>query len=334
MVYSRVGIIVNPMAGRDIRRIVSEAEFKPLYLKINAAKRFIIGLDSIGVDEVLLMPEAHGISESIAEELEKKVSLKIKIINMNYKNTVDDTIQAAHIMKNHGVALIAGFGGDGTLRAIFKGAGIIPIIGIPLGTNNVLSRSEFEPTVLGIVAGLVAKNYVPVSKVAIPMKTLELRINGSFRDVALIDIAFLLGGFEGAKAIWDIDQLKYIVYSKCEPTDIGLASLGGNLYPVSLQEDKGLFIELGDTINILAVIAPGLIKRIGVKSFSGVDLNTPIEIPNGTYVVAFDGERELMTSGSDKLEVVIRRNGPLLIDPQLVLKIFSESRLMKFLRGE
>lgn len=317
---SKVGVILNPMAGRDIRRIVADAEFVSSYFKINVAKRFIIGLDSMGVDEVLLMPDIYGLAEEVEEELRKRISLRIKLIEMDFKGTVEDTVQAARLMKASGVNLIVGFGGDGTLRAIFKGAGVVPLLGVPLGTNNALSRSSYEPSVLGVLVGFVARGFIPLHKTFIPMKVVKLYADGRLADIALIDMAFIPDSFIGARAIWRVEDIKYIVYSKCEPTDVGLTSIGGNLRPITLKDDKGLLIELGPGyLRIPAVIAPGLIEKVPVKSFKIINVNERTEIPRGRYAVAFDGERELTVTDDVELYMEISREGPLLVDPRLIL---------------
>jgi predicted polyphosphate/ATP-dependent NAD kinase len=320
VVSSKVGIILNPMAGRDVRRIVANAEFISLYLKINVTKRFILGLDFVGVDEVILMPDIYGLAEEVVEELRRRVSLKLRLIEMTSKGTVEDTVQAARLMKASGVNLIAGFGGDGTLRAIFKGAGVIPLLGIPLGTNNVLSRSSYEPSVLGILVGFIARGIIPLHKTVIPMKVVKLYVNGGLADTALIDLAFISESFVGAKAVWRMEPIKYIIYSKCEPTDVGLTSIGGNVQPITFKDDKGLLIELGPGyLHVPAVIAPGLIEKVPVKSFKTININERIEIPRGKYTIAFDGERELTVTDDVELQVEVDRSGPLLIDPQLIL---------------
>jgi predicted polyphosphate/ATP-dependent NAD kinase len=319
-VSSKVGVILNPMAGRDIRRIVADAEFVSSYFKINVAKRFIIGLDSMGVDEVLLMPDIYGLAEEVEEELRKRISLRIKLIEMDFKGTVEDTVQAARLMKASGVNLIVGFGGDGTLRAIFKGAGVVPLLGVPLGTNNALSRSSYEPSVLGVLVGFVARGFIPLHKTFIPMKVVKLYADGRLADIALIDMAFIPDSFIGARAIWRVEDIKHIVYSKCEPTDVGLTSIGGNLRPITLKDDKGLLIELGPGyLRIPAVIAPGLIEKVPVKSFKIINVNERTEIPRGRYAVAFDGERELTVTDDVELYMEISREGPLLVDPRLIL---------------
>lgn len=321
----RVGLIINPAAGRDVRRLVAEAELVGVFTKINVAKRFILGLSSIGVDEILLMPDNYGIAEALIRDLSNKV--EINLVDIEPRSDVSDTILAASLMSKEKVDIIVGFGGDGTLRAIFKGAGSTPIAGVPLGTNNVLSRMAVDPTVLGVLIGLSINNVIPLSKSLIRMKSLKLFLDGTLTDMALIDIAFLNEKFTGARAVWDISSLSYVIYSKCEPTDIGLASIGGNIYPVSINDDHGLMIKLGreEASKIVkAVIAPGLVKTVYVKSFKIIKVGDKISIPGNYYnTIAFDGERELTVTPNSKIEVLIDRSGPLLYDPNLTLRIYQ-----------
>ncbi|MEI7772030.1 MAG: hypothetical protein WCI67_18700 [Chloroflexales bacterium] len=59
----RIGIIVNPSSGRDIRRLLSRASVFPTGEKISIVLRLLAGLGATGVAEALLMPDAAGIAE-------------------------------------------------------------------------------------------------------------------------------------------------------------------------------------------------------------------------------------------------------------------------------
>lgn len=310
----RVGVIANPEAGKDVRRIVAHASFVSNFTKIDSMKRFIVGLDAAGVDEVFLMPDIYGLSESVIEGLRGKVSVELHVLDMECVGTVNDTINAASMMRKLGAKIIAGIGGDGTLRAIYKGAGASPIVGIPLGTNNVLGAT-YDSTVVGLVAGMVATGRIPLNEVAIPMKTVKAYVNGVLRDEGLIDLALIEKGFVGARAIWDVSGLRYVFYTKGEPSDVGLASLAGFISPVSFKDDYGLFVEIGEGgFEVSAILAPGLVKSVSVKSYRVVKLGEEVTVPRESYVLAFDGERELTISRNNELSVKIVRDGPLLLD--------------------
>ncbi len=321
---SKVGVIINPMAGRDVRRLVGDAEYVTNFSKINVAKRFIQGLDSVGVDEVIMMPDNYGISEALIDDLKGKIGASLSFLDMKPVSDVRDTITAASLLSKLKVDIIAGFGGDGTLRAIFKGAGRVKLVGVPMGTNNVLSRVQVEPTVLGMLVGLSLKG--KLTEAFVPMKNLKFIMNGETADVALIDIAFIAGGTVGAKALWDIDNMIFIVYSKCEPIDVGLASIGGQLYPSSFRDDYGLVVELqgrGRVVN--AIIVPGLAKKVNVGSFKILHIGEEFILPKSTYVVAFDGEREHVVSPRDEVKVALERSGPLLFDANMAISKYIDS---------
>ncbi len=54
---SKVGIIANPASGKDIRRLVAYASLMDNNEKTNLVRRIILGIDSTGVDEILIMPD-------------------------------------------------------------------------------------------------------------------------------------------------------------------------------------------------------------------------------------------------------------------------------------
>ena len=61
---SRVGIIANPAAGKDIRRIVAQGRFVPNHEKVNILKRVLAGLDAVGVERVLFMPDTGALGSN------------------------------------------------------------------------------------------------------------------------------------------------------------------------------------------------------------------------------------------------------------------------------
>lgn len=327
---SKVGIIANPEAGKDVRRLATFASLTSNFVKVDVLKRLIIGLDNVGVQEVLMMPDIHGLSEGAIEALKGKVSLKMRLLDMVCMGTVFDTIRAASEMEKLGVRVIVSLGGDGTLRAVFKGSRKIPLLGISLGTNNVLGTS-YDSTIAGLIAGSIATNLIDQNSAVDNMKVLKLYVNGEEKDIALIDMALFEKGFPGAKAIWDVSNLKYAFFTKGEPTDIGLASIVGFVMPTTFTDDHGLFFEFGNgNLSIRAVIAPGLIKQLNVRRYSILDLGSKITLPRGWYTIAFDGEREFITSKEDDIVVELTREGPPLINPhRALIEIVKKSIFME-----
>ena len=52
-----VGIIANPASGKDIRRLVAHGSVFDNNEKVNIVRRVVLGLDAMGVDEILFMRE-------------------------------------------------------------------------------------------------------------------------------------------------------------------------------------------------------------------------------------------------------------------------------------
>ena len=80
-----VGIIANPTSGKDIRRLVSQALIIGNREKVNIVKRVLIGLHSVGVREVLIMPDRLGIGSQSVHGLKNRhpeVVDGVKILDM------------------------------------------------------------------------------------------------------------------------------------------------------------------------------------------------------------------------------------------------------------
>ncbi len=142
---SRVGIIANPASGKDIRRLVSQATVISNYEKTGIVKRVILGLDSTGVEEILIMPDYYGLGIKALEALNHHIlSSKITILDFEVQGTQEDSIQAAQIMKESKVDCIITLGGDGTNRVVSKTCGEVPLIPISTGTKISSSSDLFR----------------------------------------------------------------------------------------------------------------------------------------------------------------------------------------------
>ena len=68
---SAVGIIPNPMSGRDIRRVVAQASVFPNTEKTSMALRIIRAVGALGVERVLLSTDAFGIAAGVLREVRR-----------------------------------------------------------------------------------------------------------------------------------------------------------------------------------------------------------------------------------------------------------------------
>ena len=311
-----VGLIVNPAAGRDIRRLVGAASLMTNHEKSAIVRRVLRGLEAAGVDRVLHLHDGSGIVTAAVDG--SAPALALEPLPIPLCGAALDSVEAARQLAAAGVGVIVTLGGDGTNRAVAGACGEVPLVAISTGTNNVFP-STVEGTMAGLAAGIVAAGVVDLDVVAPRAKWVEVTCGG-VDDVALIDVAACRDSFRGTAAIWDPGRVGAMVLSRAEPWAVGLSSIGGWLRPVAADEPAGLQVELGEGgMMVMAVIAPGLIRRVPVRAWRLVELGEIVTLDVGDGIVALDGERELPAHG--EAEVRVTAGGPRLVDVRRVLEL-------------
>ena len=129
-----VGVIANPAAGKDIRRLVAAGRVVSNQEKSNTLQRVFAGLASTGVERILVMPDLSRLAAPAMQALEG--SVVASYIEMDRVDHQDGSTNAARMMQAEGAGAIVTLGGDGTNRVVAKGAGDVPIVPISTGTNN------------------------------------------------------------------------------------------------------------------------------------------------------------------------------------------------------
>lgn len=312
-----VGIIANPAAGKDIRRLVAHASVFDNNEKVNIVRRVLLGLDAVGVERVLLMPDYFGIGAKALDGL--KLSLHAELLAMPAEYVESDSALAAARMRQAGAGCIVTLGGDGTNRLAAKECREVPIVPISTGTNNVFPVMV-EGTLAGMAAGLVARQIVRSAETVRPTARLEILRGGELADIALIDAVVYAGHFTGSRAIWDPEGLRQIVLTRADPYNIGLSSIGGNLDGLNLSADEGLAIEAGGEIQVLAPIAPGLVRRVGIKSYRRLQMGEAVAVEGAPVVLALDGERTLAIPRPEALSIRLSPDGPRVVDIRAALR--------------
>ena len=237
-----VGIIANPAAGKDIRRLVAQGRFIPNQEKVNVLKRVLAGLGALGVERVLMMPDAYRLGAAVADGVPQGVELQI--LEMVVFNEEQDSTRAADLMAQGGAGCIVTLGGDGTNRAVAKGSGSVPLVPISTGTNNVFSQ-PVEGTVAGLAAGVVARGLVELDSVTTVPNILEVQIGRRPPEIALVDVAISTETFVGARAIWDVRTLGEVFLARLVPGSIGLSAIGALLAPSPMDDGSGLRLRIG-----------------------------------------------------------------------------------------
>ena len=69
---STVGIVANPMSGRDIRRLVAQASVFPNAEKTNMVLRLLAAAGAAGVERALVSTDGMGVAGGVARALAKR----------------------------------------------------------------------------------------------------------------------------------------------------------------------------------------------------------------------------------------------------------------------
>ena len=325
-----VGIIANPAASKDIRRLVAQGRVVPDWEKVNTLKRALLGLQAVGIDRVVAMPDSSHLVARARDDA--NLSLELESLDMPALYTEGDTVRAAQMMEEMGVGCVITLGGDGTNRAVAKGSASIPIVAVSTGTNNVFP-TMIEGTLAGLAAGLVVQGDLDLSRVTVVSKMLEIYIDGQYQDMALVDVALSRERFVATRAIWDMSTIYEVFLTRAEPSSIGLSSIGGRLQPLSLEEEGGLYYRLADSvgtvaanrdpdtsIKVLAPIAPGMISTVPVADWRLLEEGERVPVEPRFCTIALDGERSISVTPDHKVEVGITRTGPPVVQVELVLE--------------
>jgi ATP-NAD kinase N-terminal domain len=327
-----VGIIANPASGSDIRRLVALGSVFGSQEKINIIQRTLAGLAVTGIDRLYLMPDAFQIGESALGRLPQNLEdfrRKVQILDMHVKNRADDSIRAAHLMRASGVGCIIVLGGDGTSRAVAKGCGDVPILPISTGTNNVISFSV-EGTVAGLAAGFVARYPEKLSEIAYRSKWLEICLENDETDLALVDIAVVEGQAIGSRAVWEPEKLKQAILTRAEPTTTGVSGMSGFIQVLSPYEPRGLSLRFGEPriCRITAPFAPGLMASFGVEEILNLSIGEQVIVEGGPCILALDGEREILLRRGQSARIILRQNGPWIVDVFQALQMAARQKFL------
>ncbi|MBN1266479.1 MAG: NAD(+)/NADH kinase [Anaerolineales bacterium] len=319
---SVVGILPNPASGKDIRRLVAKAFVVSNQEKVNIVSRMLEGLLSAGVSRIEIMPDRFGIGMQALHNLHGQppaVSSRVEILEMELENSSADSMHAAKLMKNNGVGIMIVLGGDGTSRVVSKVSGDVPLLPVSTGTNNVLP-SFIEGTIAGLCAGYVAHLEESQRRaLCSQIKRIEIRVNGELVDVALVDVAISKGGFPGSRAVWDSTEISQIAVTRASPVHIGLSAIVGMVQPVSDTDEYGVIMKTSGGFRggrvVQVPLSPGLIEDVTIVDSTIMEFGQayPV-IDERPLVIALDGERELVLNEGDVAEMVLTRNGPLILD--------------------
>ncbi len=334
-----VGIIANPAASKDIRRLVAQGRVVPDWEKVNIVRRVMLGLQAVGANQILAMADSSNLVRRAADD--PTLAIELEFVDQPPFYSEGDTVRAAAVMAESGVDCLITLGGDGTNRAAVAGTRNLPMVAISTGTNNVFP-TMVEGTLAGLAAGLVAGGRLDLAEVSVSSKILNVYVDGELRDIALIDVALSKERFVASKAIWDMDTLFEVFLTRAEPASIGLSSIGARLEAVSLADEGGLRYSIADSEEegedgpsrtVLAPIAPGVVPPVVISSWQRMADGERYSIVKRDCTVALDGERAFSVNRTQQLEIEVRRDGPPIIDVELALKVAVAQGLFDLAQG-
>lgn len=308
-----VGVIANPVAGKDIRRLVAHATPVADNHKVAIVRRAVLGADDAGVDRILLAPDPRGLTERAVDGL--NLSARVEVVDISPVGESSDTVVAAMKMAMEQVGALIVLGGDGTNRDVAMGWPNAPIVPISTGTNNVFPYM-LEGTVAGAAAGLVASGGVGLREaVAHQALVAHAEISGRSDDLCLVDAALIEDAYLGTRAVWEADRIRELLVVIAEPWAIGLSAIAGLIAPSSRGDDRAIHLRLNPAASrrVRAPIAPGMYAEVGIESVSIIRPGDVVTM-HGPAVLAFDGERQSVLHQGQTANLTVRRDGPMVID--------------------
>ena len=309
----RIGIIANPMAGRDVRRLAARASEVTHQAKRDAVARIAAGADAAGVEMIMVHAEPFRISTGALEAM--PLQARLEVVEQGVRNDASDTVAAVEAMREAGVSVIVVLGGDGTNRIVAGAWPDATLVPVSTGTNNVFP-SMMEPTVAGAAAGLVASGRVPLAAHARRAKVIRVRAPDQSSTLALIDAVLLRDDFRGNMLPIDPDRIDRLLLTVASPAAVGASPIGGLLVPLTAEEEGGLLVTCnrgeGDR-GVLAPVSPGLYRRVAVHDLHRVASAVTV-LFEGPGVIALDGDRTLKLEVGERARLHVERSGPRVVD--------------------
>ncbi len=312
-----VGILVNPLSGRDVRRLAARAGTSTPEDKRNQVQRILVGAAAGGAGKAVLVKDPFRIADAAVEAL--GIEIDVELLDLSTRCDPGDTPRIASEMRARGCAAVVVLGGDGTNRTIAKVWADAPLVPISTGTNNVFP-TMVEATLAGAAAGLVASGGVPLPVVSERAKVVRVEIDGEPDDLALIDAVHLVDDSLGNRMPYEPRSIRRVVVSRAEPCAVGVSPIAGLLHPVTASDDAGVEVVCDpDAPPLLVPISPGLYAQLGIRGSRILELDEEVVV-EGPGLLAFDGDRERALERGQRARLRVERTGPRVIDVGATLR--------------
>jgi hypothetical protein len=314
----RLGICVNPMSGRDVRRLAARASNMTHEAKRDIVARLAAGAVACGATDLYVTREPFRIAAAALEHM--ALDARVHVLEPRLANSAEDTEQATRAFLDAGCDTLVSLGGDGTNRALVRALGrraqAVTLVPLSTGTNNVFPVLT-EPTVAGMAAALAAAGRLAGAPVRRRAKVIHVSGVGRYglpvHDLGLIDAVLLERDHVGNLLPFDPARIARILLTRAEPDAIGMSPIGGLLQPVGAEADQGLLVRMGAGRRFQAPLSPGLFRQVSVAEVRSVALGESVEFP-GEGVLALDGDRDHKIPAGASLTLTLARDGPWVLD--------------------
>ena len=319
MSKGKVAFVVNPMSGRDVRRLAARATNMTHEAKRDIVARLAAGVDAMGVSDIYIAREPFRIAAGALEHMQ--LHAKVHMVEHPLANDASDTEAMVAKYREAGCETFVSLGGDGTNRAIVRAWPDVDLVPLSTGTNNVFPVLA-EPTVAGMVAGLNAMERFPdaaANGLKQRVKVLHVK-TPRVQDVGLIDAVLMRNDHVGNLLPFDADRIGQLVLTRAEPDAIGMSPIGGLIQVVTAQDDYGLLVDIDPNAEaVTAPLSPGLFGNVHVGSVTEIGLDVAVPM-RGPGVIALDGDRDHWLREGETATVTIRRDGPWVFDIQAAMR--------------
>ena len=312
-----VGVIANPVAGKDIRRLVSAASPVSDMAKIGIIRRAVVGAVEGGAQRLLITDDRRALGLRAIDGL--SLDAEVAFLDAPPYDSGVNSQNAAAIFRDRGVVAVIVLGGDGTHRDVAKGWRTAPVVAVSTGTNNVFPR-QVEATIAGQAAGVVASQQPPIHKVANQAKIIDVEFDHGETEQALVDIALVDESFTGSRAVWKGQSLLEMVAAIAERATVGLSSIASRVAPTTRHQPGGVHVTFGEGERFRVPIAPGLFSEVEIASWRRLRANDFVEM-SGPGVLSFDGERDLVLASGRSALVTVSHDGLWVIDIEKVMSL-------------
>lgn len=182
-----------------------------------------------------------------------------------------------------------------------------------------------ESTTAGIAAGITGRKLLDDRDVIKIQKRLAVINDGREIDMALVDVVVLSQLFTGARAIWELSEIRQIICTRAEPINLGMTAIGGNIHPIGPNDAQGMYLRLGNGhLKVKAAVLPGVVQEVGIQEWKLLEPGDEVVVNHKPSVIALDGEREVTVRDTDEVKIRLQHDGPSVVDIEKTVRAAAE----------